>query len=142
MNNPNAESTQHKSQHINQPVMEMSALVADLEQQTATLIALKSKKGPATPEAKERVKYNALRHGFTGQVLIMTPEEREKFDAFVKGRGRIRHRRDTGTPRQFRRRRSGREMVGVRPRQTPPASQSTTGRTATDNFCPLGRRPM
>jgi hypothetical protein len=31
------------------------------------------------------VKYNALRHGFTGQVLIMTPEEREKFDAFVKG---------------------------------------------------------
>ena len=66
-------------------VLEMSALVADLEQQTAALIALKSKKGPASPEAKERVKYNALRHGFTGQVLIMTPEEREKFDAFVKG---------------------------------------------------------
>src|ERR1700689_5169072 len=73
MNNPNAENT------------ETSAFIADLEQQTAVLIALKSKKGPSSPEAKERVKYNALRHGFTGQVLIMTPEEREQFDAFVKG---------------------------------------------------------
>src|ERR1700679_3887042 len=73
MDNPNAENT------------EISALVADLEQQTIALIALKAKKGPSTPEAKERVKYNALRHGFTGQVLIMTPEEREKFDAFLKG---------------------------------------------------------
>jgi len=43
----------------------------------------KQKKAPHLPKAKERVKYNALRHGFTGQVLIMTPEEREKFDAFV-----------------------------------------------------------
>src|SRR5580704_7864542 len=73
MDNPNAENT------------EMSALVADLERQTATLTALKAKKGPSTPEAKDRVRYNALRHGFTGQVLIMTPEEREKFDAFTKG---------------------------------------------------------
>jgi hypothetical protein len=83
MNNSNAENTQH----ISQPVLEMSALVADLQRQAGTLqtIALKSKKGPASPEAKERVKYNALRHGFTGQVLIMTPEEREKFDIFVNG---------------------------------------------------------
>ena len=43
------------------------------------------KKGPSTPEAKQRVKYNALRHGFTGQVLIITPEEREHFDSFVTG---------------------------------------------------------
>jgi hypothetical protein len=85
MNNPNAENTQHNIDGISQPVLEMSALVADLEQQTTALIALKSKKGPASQEAKERVKYNALRHGFTGQVLIMTPEEREQFDAFVKG---------------------------------------------------------
>ena len=48
-------------------------------------IRLKGKKGPSSPEAKQRVKYNALRHGFTGQVLIMTPEEREHFDAFLKG---------------------------------------------------------
>jgi hypothetical protein len=61
------------------------ALVTDLEHQVTALIALKSKKGPSSPEAKQRVKYNALRHGFTGQVLIMTPEEREHFDAFVKG---------------------------------------------------------
>src|SRR3984885_15400660 len=70
---------------VTPPVLEMSAHVADLQREASTLIALKSKKGPASPEAKQRVKYNALRHGFTGQVLIMTPEEREKFDAFVKG---------------------------------------------------------
>jgi hypothetical protein len=73
MNNPNAENT------------EMSALVADLEQQTIALVAQKAKKGPSTPEAKDRVKYNARRHGFTGQILIMTPEEREKFDVFTIG---------------------------------------------------------
>jgi len=74
MNNPNAKK-------IEMPT-EMSAHVADLQRQAN---ALKGKKGPASPEAKERVRYNALRHGFTGQVLIMTPEEREKFDAFVNG---------------------------------------------------------
>jgi hypothetical protein len=47
--------------------------------------AQKAKKGPSTPEAKDRVRYNALRHGFTGQVLIMTPEEHEQFATFVKG---------------------------------------------------------
>jgi len=85
MSNTNAENTQHGIRGTSQPVPEMSALVGDLEHQTATLIALKSKKGPASQEAKDRVRYNALRHGFTGQVLIMTPEEREKFDAFTKG---------------------------------------------------------
>ena len=85
MNNPNAENTQHNVHGISQPVLDMSALVDDLERQADALIALKSKKGPQSPEAKERVKYNALRHGFTGQVLIMTPEEREIFDAFTKG---------------------------------------------------------
>ena len=46
----------------------MSAHVADLQRQ-ATI--LKGKKGPASPEAKQRVKYNALRHGFTGQVPLV-----------------------------------------------------------------------
>src|SRR5579863_7376790 len=82
MKNPNAENIQSNTHGVGQPVLEMSSLVADLHRQAS---ALKGKKGPASPEAKERVKYNALRHGFTGQVLIMTPEEREKFDAFVKG---------------------------------------------------------
>src|SRR5271165_6595133 len=87
MNNPNAENTQHNTQEVSHPVLEMSALIADLEREAGALkaITLKSKKGPASPEAKQRVKYNALRHGFTGQVLIMTPEEREKFDAFIEG---------------------------------------------------------
>jgi len=74
MTNPNAKKTEMPT--------EMSLHIADLQREAN---ALKSKKGPASPEAKERVKYNALRHGFTGQVLIMTPEEREKFDAFVNG---------------------------------------------------------
>jgi len=83
MNNPNAPN---KEMTTEMPT-EMSALIADLQHQATALkaITLKSKKGPASPEAKQRVKYNALRHGFTGQVLIMTPEEREKFDAFVNG---------------------------------------------------------
>ena len=82
MKNPNPENLQSNTHDVSRPVLEMSALVADLHRQAS---ALKAKKGPASPEAKERVRYNALRHGFTGQVLIMTPEEREKFDAFVKG---------------------------------------------------------
>jgi hypothetical protein len=61
---------------------EFAAHVADLEKQ---FLAQKAKKGPQSPEAKQRVRYNAVRHGFTGQVLIMTPEERVKFDAFTKG---------------------------------------------------------
>jgi hypothetical protein len=69
-------------QNISQPVLDMSAVIDDLQRQAA---ALKGKKGPSTPEAKQRVRYNAVRHGFTGQVLFMTPEEREKFDIFVKG---------------------------------------------------------
>jgi hypothetical protein len=82
MKNSNAENTQRNTQDVGQPVLEMSAHVADLQRQAS---ALKGKKGPASPEAKQRVKYNALRHGFTGKVLLMTSEEREKFDAFVKG---------------------------------------------------------
>src|SRR5271156_296902 len=85
MNSNQSENTQHSVHTISQPVLEMSARVADLQRQAGALNTLKGKKGPASPEAKERVKYNALRHGFTGQVLIMTPEEREKFDVFVKG---------------------------------------------------------
>src|SRR5579871_3882515 len=59
-------------------ITEISNLVNDLK-------ALKSKKGPSSPEAKQRVKYNALRHGFTGQVLIIRPEEQEHFESFLKG---------------------------------------------------------
>jgi len=77
----NAENTQN----VSQPVLEMSALVDDLQRQADLLKSLKGKKGPHTPEGKQRIKYNALRHGFTGQVLLMTPEEREKFNIFVNG---------------------------------------------------------
>jgi hypothetical protein len=85
MIDPNVENTQQNTQDVSRPELDMSALVDDLQRQAAALNELKRKKGPASPEAKDRVRYNALRHGFTGQVLIMTPEEREKFDAFVQG---------------------------------------------------------
>ena len=45
----------------------------------------KKSTGPKTKETKDRVRHNACRHGFTGQVLIMTVEEREAFDVFVAG---------------------------------------------------------
>ena len=73
MNNPDTRTT------------DISALVEDLHHQAADLKALKSKKGPSTPEAKQRIKYNAVRHGFTGQVLIIRPEEQEHFESFLKG---------------------------------------------------------
>ena len=73
----NAESTP-----LPESVLDTSALIDDLQRQAN---ALKGKKGPSTPEAKQRVRFNALRHGFTGQVLIMDIEEREIFDVFVKG---------------------------------------------------------
>ena len=85
MIDPNLDNTQKNTQDANPSSPDMSALVDDLQRQADDLNAGKRKKGPASPEAKERVRYNALRHGFTGQVLFMTPEEREKFDAFVKG---------------------------------------------------------
>jgi hypothetical protein len=52
MNNTNQEETQQNTQNVNQPVLEMSAVVADLEQQAAALKAKKAKKGPSTPEPK------------------------------------------------------------------------------------------
>ena len=81
----NLENTKQNTPDMNHPDFNMSAFIDDLQRQADTLNDPKRKKGPASPEAKERVRYNALRHGFTGQVLFMTPEEREKFDAFVKG---------------------------------------------------------
>ena len=38
--------------------------------------------GPRTEEGKRRSSLNALRHGLTGQVSIMTPEERTAHDKF------------------------------------------------------------
>ena len=68
--NPATENADQKNQDLSPSVLRMSAIVDDLQRQAS---ALKRKKGPSSPEAKQRVKYNALRHGFTGQVLFMTP---------------------------------------------------------------------
>jgi hypothetical protein len=40
--------------------------------------------GPITEEGKDRSSQNATRHGFTGLTLIVTPEERELYQAHVQ----------------------------------------------------------
>ena len=66
------------------PVMTKSEAISILRLAANRLNAKKST-GPKTKETKDRVRHNACRHGFTGQVLIMTVEEREAFDVFVAG---------------------------------------------------------
>jgi hypothetical protein len=53
MKTPDVENTQHNTQGVSGPVLEMSAHIADLQHQADTLSALKAKKGPASPEAKD-----------------------------------------------------------------------------------------
>jgi hypothetical protein len=39
--------------------------------------------GPASPTGSERSSRNALKHGYTGQTLVLTPEEAEAYAAHV-----------------------------------------------------------
>jgi hypothetical protein len=39
--------------------------------------------GPVTPAGREKSSKNSTRHGFTGQTLIVTPQEKEAYDAHV-----------------------------------------------------------
>jgi hypothetical protein len=39
--------------------------------------------GPTTPEGKQRSSRNSTKHGFTGQSLILSPEEADLYKAFV-----------------------------------------------------------
>ncbi len=41
--------------------------------------------GPTSPAGSERSSKNALRHGYTGQTLVLTPEEAEAYAAHVAG---------------------------------------------------------
>jgi hypothetical protein len=61
----------------------LTQVLAELHNMDGALKA--KKKGPSTPEAIDNVKYNARRHGFTGQILLLTLEERPLYDAFVDG---------------------------------------------------------
>jgi hypothetical protein len=44
-----------------------------------------SSTGPTTEKGKRNSSHNAVRHGFTGQVVILTPEDREAHDKFCAG---------------------------------------------------------
>ena len=43
----------------------------------------KNSHGPTTPEGKQRSSRNSTKHGFTGQTLILSPEEEDLYKAFV-----------------------------------------------------------
>ena len=54
-------------------------------QLTANRVNAQKNTGPASQETKNRVKYNARRHGLTGQVLLLTLEEQPLYDSFING---------------------------------------------------------
>jgi hypothetical protein len=56
-------------------------LLSDKQLRANRTNALKST-GPRTEEGKQRVRLNGLRHGLTGQVSIMTEDNRREHDAF------------------------------------------------------------
>jgi len=56
-----------------------------LKQLAANRANAKKSTGPKTEEGKKRSSLNALRHGLTGQVSLMTDEDRAAHDAFSKG---------------------------------------------------------
>ena len=45
----------------------------------------KNSHGPTTPEGKQRSSRNSTKHGFTGQSLILSPEQNDLYKPFVQG---------------------------------------------------------
>jgi hypothetical protein len=56
-----------------------------LKQLAANRANAEKSTGPKTEEGKKRSSLNALRHGLTGQVSLMTDDDRAAHDAFSKG---------------------------------------------------------
>jgi hypothetical protein len=56
-----------------------------LKQLAANRANAQKSTGPKTEEGKKRSSLNALRHGLTGQVSLMTDDDRAAHDAFSKG---------------------------------------------------------
>src|SRR5579872_5792235 len=49
-------------------------------QMTATPALQHHSTGPKTPEGKRICRLNANRHGLTGQILVLTPDEQQAYD--------------------------------------------------------------
>ena len=80
---PAAKPASEPSEQSNRTQL-LKSVLSELQLAANRLNAQKST-GPAKPETKDRVKYNARRHGFTGQVLLLTLEEQPLYDSFVSG---------------------------------------------------------
>jgi hypothetical protein len=57
--------------------------MSSLKQQEANRMNAKKSTGPTTEAGKRRSSLNAVRHGLTGQVVILPEEEMEAFNRFV-----------------------------------------------------------
>ena len=80
------QQTEQKGPTGNPPKKPMSRAEAiSILKLAANRLNAQKSTGPTSDEGKERTKYNARRHGFTGQVLLMTVEETPLFNAFVAG---------------------------------------------------------
>jgi hypothetical protein len=72
---------QRRLQKDRKNLEKVTKLLSDRQQRANEINALKST-GPRTEEGKQRVRLNGLRHGLTGQVSIMTDDNRREHDAF------------------------------------------------------------
>jgi hypothetical protein len=72
---------QRKSERDQKNLEMLKKFLSDKQLRANRTNALKST-GPRTEEGKQRVRLNGLRHGLTGQVSIMTEDNRREHDAF------------------------------------------------------------
>ena len=59
--------------------------MASIAQVTANIANAQKSTGPKTEPGKHRTRFNAYRHGLTGQICLLTAEEQQAFDQHCTG---------------------------------------------------------